>query len=84
MERILKKREEGRIICDQTEVDPDRCIPLGEMLDGTLYPETQLQASSKVFRVVAEARVGEISRSLEAVIDRTNPAQPQVLTWRYR
>jgi general secretion pathway protein K len=84
VERILKKRDEGKIICDQTQVDPDRCVPLGEMLDGTLYPESQLPASSKVFTVVAEARVGKISRSLEAVIDRSNPAQPRVLTWRYR
>ena len=82
--KILNLREDGQIICDQTEVDPDRCVPLGEVLDGTLFPQSQLPASSKVFTVISEARVAEVTRSLEAVVDRSDPSAPRVLTWRYR
>ena len=77
-------REEGRIICDQTEVDPDRCVPLGDVLDGSIYPPTSLPSFATVFEVTAKATVGDLSRTLDAVIDRAEPAEPRVLTWRYR
>ena len=33
-------------------------------------------------RVRAEARVGDITRTLEAVLDRSDPNVPLVLAWR--
>ena len=84
VERILKLREEGKIICDQTEVDPDRCVPMGEVLDGSIYPPTALPSSSSVFEITAEAKVDDLYRTLEAWIDRSQADKPRVLTWRYR
>ena len=34
--------------------------------------------------VRAEARYGQVRRTVEAVIDRSNPAEPLVLSWRVR
>lgn len=83
--RILKLREEGSIICDETEVDPDRCVALVEVVpEGSIYPAVRLPSSSSVFTVTAEARVGDSLRTLEAVIDRQSGNRPQVLLWRYR
>ena len=78
-ETILKKRETA-VICDQIATDK-RCISLSEVRLETIYPAVQLPASSSVFMVTTQARVGELVRTLEAVIDRQ---ERQVLTWRWR
>jgi len=40
--------------------------------------------TSEIFVVTAEARVGEIRRSVEAVVDRSEPTEPRLLSWRVR
>ena len=40
--------------------------------------------SANVFTVVAEARIGDVHRSVEAVIDRRQPENTQLLSWRVR
>jgi hypothetical protein len=35
-----------------------------------------------VFTIRAEAKVGEVRRTIEAVVDRSKPSQPQLLAWR--
>ncbi len=84
IQRILKERQEDRILCDRTEVDPDRCTALADVLDGSLYPKVNLPSTETVFRVRSKATVGEIERSLETVLDVTTPSQPRLLFWRFR
>jgi type II secretory pathway component PulK len=78
--RILRVREEGRILCQESGAD-DRCILASEIIEGSVFPPAAFGSSSKVFTVVAEATVGDISRSLEAVID-LGAAPPAILSWR--
>jgi hypothetical protein len=84
VQRILNFREDGKIFCDQTSVDDYRCIPMGEVFEGSIYPPVDLPSTSSVFMVTSEAQVGELYRTLDAVIDRGNGNQPRVLAWRYR
>jgi general secretion pathway protein K len=80
--RILRARDEGRILCQEVGSD-DRCILASEIIDGSIFPPASFRSTSRVFTVVAEATVGEITRSLEAVID-LGGGRPTVLGWRYR
>lgn len=84
VQRLLQLRDDGRIVCDQTETDPDRCVALGEIFDGSLYPPVNLPAPATTFEIVSAATFGEITRELEVVLDRTDPSQPRLLSWRYR
>jgi type II secretory pathway component PulK len=80
--RILRAREEGRILCQEVGAD-DRCILASEIIDGSIFPPASFAGTARVFTVVAEATVGEITRSLEAVID-LGGGRPTILGWRYR
>lgn len=83
-QRLLRERESGRIVCDESSAAPDQCLPLGDFLDGSLYPPVQLPARATTFEVVSEATVDDVTRRLEVVIDRTRPISPRLLRWRYR
>ena len=84
---LWRLRQEDKLVCDDPSVDPERCVPpseigSGELAEGSIYPETSLPAEPSVFRVVAEATVGSLTRRLEAVYD-TRPLEgPQLLSWR--
>ncbi|MDD1632550.1 MAG: general secretion pathway protein GspK, partial [Methylococcaceae bacterium] len=79
--RIRDAREEGTI-CSGDAPAPD-CIPLAELLEGdTLEPAPAER--SKVFLVTAVARVVDIERRIETVIDRTAAEGPSRLSWRVR
>ena len=86
VEDIYKLRDKGKKICDDGGADPG-CVPLaevgnGDLANGSIYPETPLPAKPVVFRVVASATVGDITRRFEAIYDtRPNPG-PQLLSWR--
>lgn len=82
--RLVREREEGRIVCDKPSKEPDQCVPLGEFLDGSLYPPVRLPARATTFRVFSEATVNDITRTLEVVLDRSRPTAPRLLRWRYR
>lgn len=58
------------------------CTPIGEIVTNAIFPEPT--TSSEIFAVTAEARVGDVRRSVEAVVDRSRPAEPRLLTWRVR
>ncbi len=83
---IYKLREKQKLVCDDTSADP-RCVPRsdvgnGELGNGSIYPEATLPAKPTVFRVVATAQVGELTRRFEAIYDtRPNPG-PLLLSWR--
>jgi hypothetical protein len=84
---LWKLRQEDKLICDDTSADPERCVSpseigSGELAEGSIYPPISLPAQPSVFRVVAEATVGDLTRRLEAVYD-TRPLEgPQLLSWR--
>lgn len=81
--RILKVREQGRAICTGSDPNLD-CVTLSEvgLGEGSIFPPVNLPDDSDVFRVRARARVGEIERVVEAVVDRSDLAKPQLLSWR--
>ena len=78
---VLAGREEGLLWCDESATH-ERCRPLTEILPGTLYPPPSW--SSEVFTVVSQATVGDVTRTVEAVLDRTEADNPTVLAWRTR
>jgi len=85
--RILEAREQGRFFCDDTAVDPDRCITLAEAdIEDSIYPPTSLPAKSLVYTVLSQVSYGDIERSVEAVISmpQTGTAIPFLLYWRMR
>jgi type II secretory pathway component PulK len=83
--RVLQVREEGKFLCAQTETDSDRCTLVTEVVEGSQYPETRLPAPSKHFTVLSQARLGDVSRRVEAVVDRSEQgAPPRLLSWRVR
>jgi type II secretory pathway component PulK len=79
--RILKVREDGNILCSDTASD-DRCILASEIVEGSVFPDAQQPGNARVFTVEADATVGEIRRSIHAVIDRTQPSNPVIVEWR--
>jgi general secretion pathway protein K len=77
--RIADAREEG-MICGGAE-PAQGCTSLAELLEGdTLEPAASER--SKVFVVTAVARVVDIERRIETVIDRTDASGPKRLSWR--
>ncbi len=84
---IWALRGKSKIICNQSSSDPLRCVSPGEvgngeLGEGSIYPDTVLPAMPSVFRVVAEARVGNLTRRMEAIYDTRPTAGPQLLSWR--
>jgi type II secretory pathway component PulK len=84
---IWKIRQESKIICQDSSADPARCVSPnevgnGELGEGSIYPETTLPAVPSVYRVIAEASVGHLTRRLEAIYDTRPISGPQLLSWR--
>jgi type II secretory pathway component PulK len=97
VQQILNERDADNIFCTNSAgvsksekgsdtsatSGDDRCIPLTELdIDGSIFPEISLPAESDTFTVTARAAVGEIVRTLVAVVDRSQAEGPQVLSWR--
>jgi general secretion pathway protein K len=81
---VLRERAEGRILCEATEAD-GRCTFRAEVVEGEIFPPLPGPVyETDVFTIAAEATVGELRRTVEAVIDRSDPTQPLVLSWRTR
>jgi type II secretory pathway component PulK len=85
---IWALREESKILCDDLGYDPARCVSPNEVgngeltANGSIYPESLLPAEVSVFRVVAEATVGRLTRRIEAIYDTRPLSGPQLLSWR--
>jgi type II secretory pathway component PulK len=77
--RILEMRDGEMVFCEEEE--GEACITLGTEF-GTAYPP--LTYTADAFQVSAEASYGEVRRAVEAVIDRSDPTDPLVLSWRVR
>jgi general secretion pathway protein K len=79
--RILDIRDQKGILCAD-EANHPACTPLREVVEGEVYPPLTYHAN--VFRVTAEARYGEVRRTVEAVVDRSEAEKPAILAWRVR
>jgi general secretion pathway protein K len=81
VKRLVKARLEHPICKDQVGECWSLDNALGEQF--TTFPElTGLQ--SQVFRIEARARYGDVTRTVEAVVDRSDPGKPLTLAWRVR
>jgi len=78
--RILELRQEGRIFC--TVQSDETCMPMSEIVPNAESIHPPLRYSSETFSVRSEASVGEVKRTVEAVVDRTVLEDPQLLSWR--
>jgi general secretion pathway protein K len=74
--RILEAREGGSLLC-AADADDARCTSLAEILPDGVFPSPSYAAD--VFRVEAEARAGDAVRTVQAVIDRSELAEPKLL-----
>jgi general secretion pathway protein K len=78
--RILKVRESGQIFCpDQSN---QACTPISGFMPNAETIHPPLSYFSDTFTVRSEARVGEVRRTVETVIDRTTPSDPLLLSWK--
>ena len=80
VKQILDIREDGGLLCGES-LSLDGCTPRTSIVANQIFPEPTYAAS--VFTIVADASVGEIHRSVEAVINRA-PDPPLVLSWKVR
>jgi general secretion pathway protein K len=83
---ILKVRAEGDLICTGGGGNPERCRTLQDVHPdlalGRVFPEMALPSDSTTFTLISAASVGEIRRTVVAVVDRSDPVVPQLLSWR--
>lgn len=77
--RILEAREGGSLLCAD-EANDTKCTPLRSVLPEGVYPPPSFEAD--VFFVSAEARAGDTTRTVSAVVDRKHPEQPKLLAIR--
>jgi len=83
---ILDTRAENKVFCPQSggygEVECEFLSDdTGAGLAG-IYPPPKY--TSNVFQLTAEARYFDVRRTVEAVIDRSEPTSPLILSWRVR
>jgi hypothetical protein len=81
--RILKIRDEGRVVCTGSVPGAD-CVTLSEvdLGEGSIFPPVSLPDETDVFTIRARAKVGGVERSVTTVVDRSEVTQPQLLFWR--
>lgn len=77
--RIVDAREDGPICSGEGQAAT--CTPLGEVLEFETLEPTPTPRSN-VFVVTAVARVVDVERKIEAVIDRAAEGGPKRLSWR--
>jgi general secretion pathway protein K len=78
---LLELREEGSGVCGPDQ-SLEGCTPISEIVTNAIFPPPTV--SSQIFVVTADAEVGDVRRSIEAVVDRTQPLEPRLLSWRVR
>lgn len=80
--RIVEVRREGKIFCETNQLE--ECILMSDILPNatSIYPP--LGYFSDTFSVRSEARFANVERTVEAVIDRSTPSEPVLLSWKMR
>jgi type II secretory pathway component PulK len=77
---ILEVRQEDGFVCDASL--EEGCVPLSELVTNSIFPEPSYV--THVFLVEARARVGDVERTIEAVLDRREAPNVGLLSWRVR
>jgi len=83
---LLKLRADGGLVCTEAGA-AGRCQSLSQVLglgEGSVYPETSLPDEGRVFEVVSEARVGDVTRTATATVDLSDYENPLLLSWETR
>jgi len=80
VKQILEVREKGGLLCGEG-LSLDECTPIRSIVPNSIFPPPTY--STSVFTIVARAQVGEIRRSVEAVVNRSVDP-PLMLSWRVR
>ena len=75
---ILAVRKQGGFLCGEQSVEG--CTPINSLVTNAIFPEPRF--TSDVFTITAEARVGDVARRIEVVLDRSEGAEPLLLSWR--
>jgi type II secretory pathway component PulK len=78
--RILEVRENEMLVCPGAM--DETCTPVSELLPNSESIHPPLSYISNTFTVRSEARVGNVRRTVEVVIDRSTPAEPLLLSWK--
>jgi type II secretory pathway component PulK len=79
--QILEIRQKNEVVCPGAERE-EGCTPMGEIVTNAVFPSPTF--SAELFVVHAEAQVGEVRRSIEAVLDRSQGSELRLLSWRPR
>lgn len=78
--QILEVREDGGFVC--ASASEERCTPMNEIIVNEPFPAVSY--TSTTFRIQSEARIGEVRRTVVAVVDRSNALEMPLLSWRVR
>jgi hypothetical protein len=76
---ILEVRHEGGFVCGEGQ-STEGCTPIRDIVTNAIFPEPSY--TSDYFTVTASARVKDVTRRVEAVLDRSTGASPRLLSWR--
>jgi type II secretory pathway component PulK len=79
--QILRVRSNGGVLCGEGS-RREGCTPIREIVPNAIFPPPTF--STQVFEITIEASVGDMHRTGVAVLDRTTPALPTLLSWRIR
>jgi len=82
--QILQLRDQDAAICRDSPKKAENCVTLAEvgLGEGGIYPQATMPADATTFLITAEARAGEITRTIEAALDVSDLEQPVLLSWR--
>jgi general secretion pathway protein K len=80
VKQILEVRENGGLVCGE-DLSLKGCTPISNIVPNPIFPPPIYTAS--VFTITANAQVGEVRRSIEAVVNRSVDP-PLMLSWRVR
>jgi type II secretory pathway component PulK len=84
----LHEARQDTVMCAPGTDAADQCQTLADItglitdITDPFFPAPTYE--SDVFHVRAEARIGEIHRRLDVVLDRSDPLEPRLLAWRMR
>lgn len=78
---ILRTREAGGGICGPDK-STEGCTPIRDLVVNPIFPQPSVM--SQIFLIRVEAQVGDVNRSVEAVIDRSSVDGIRVLSWQMR
>lgn len=84
VKQILDHRAKGRLICGEGGSKDGACIPLSSIPGLQNPPFPAPTYSTAYFEVTAKARVGDVTRVVEVIVDRSDPMEPTLLSFATR